>query len=221
MTPLKRKHSDGIVYANFTLTLRHGDYRKTAAASESWGCWLVALLPYQAMTYASKNWSMKATSWDRKWSWHWIRTGLDAFPPCNASSESSIFQAFRMQSAFTLILRDFMAQDLIHTPCKHIFKLFFFPQQNHPRAFHVNSTSSPQLKFLNLHYFFLWRMINMYSDKSQNINVMDVYLLSIHYFVEGGQNYNFHLRFEARLQGGSNKKWKNGSIMMLFLHRNW
>lgn len=42
---------------------------------------------------------------------------------------------------------------------------------------------------------------------------MDEYL---HYFVEWGQNVNFHLRFGARLQRGEND-FKDGSIV-LFLH---
>ncbi len=49
---------------------------------------------------------------------------------------------------------------------------------------------------------FWWkRYIN---EEDNMLNVMYEYLLSNPIFVNGGQNYNFYLRFGAKLQGGKN-----------------
>jgi len=51
------------------------------------------------------------------------------------------------------------------------------------------------------------------KKKDKISNIMDVYYCVIHYFVEGCQNDNFHLRSGAKLEVGS--------IIILFLHRDW
>jgi len=44
---------------------------------------------------------------------------------------------------------------------------------------------------------------------------MNIYLV-IHYFVEGGQNDNFHLIFGAKLQGGKEDFWKMAASLFSF-----
>ncbi len=71
-------------------------------------------------------------------------------------------------------------------------------------SFRVKSTKFqklPQLKCFILLIFF-WRKINMYSEESQNMQCHGCILIYwvIHYFVEGGQNDHFQMRFRARLQ---------------------
>jgi len=48
---------------------------------------------------------------------------------------------------------------------------------------------------------------------------MNIYWV-IGYFEEWGQNDNFHLKFKAKLQGEDNDL-KDGSIIILFLQRDW
>ncbi len=132
------------------------------------------------------------------------------------------FFSFRMQSAFHLNLARFRGTRSHHTPREHTFlSCFFFLNKIIPGSFHVNSTSSPQLKFLNLHYFFYEEWLICIVTKAKILNVMDVYLLSNSLFCRGRSKLQFSPEIRSQITGGSNKKWKNGSIMMLFLHRNW
>ncbi len=53
--------------------------------------------------------------------------------------------------------------------------------------------------------------------KAKIYDVVDEYLVSNPlFFVEGGQNGHFHLKFRAKLHEG-----KNDSIIMFILHRDW
>ncbi len=57
--------------------------------------------------------------------------------------------------------------------------------------------------------------------KANILNFTDIYIYRvIHYFVEGGQNGNFHLIFRAKLQVGKNDLRKIAASLYYFYTEN-